>query len=142
MIKRAVDAALLLTAFIAASLVALNFYTIHTLSNRDWCAQIMATEKVTGAGVRTGEDTLRLVIERCSAALMEQLDSVGLIASILAGALALSVGAMFVVKFAGARASVNVGGHGGEIGPAQAANQVADAAADEAHEIGAKSNEV
>lgn len=130
------DAALWLTAFIAASLVGLNFYSIRTLSSRDWCAQIMAAEKFTGAGVETDPATLQLVIENCSGAVLRQLESVGWIALILAGALALSMAAMFVVKFAGAQAHGQVGDNHLGIGPAQAADQVAEAAREEAGLIG------
>lgn len=127
---------LLLTAFVAASLVGLNFYSIYTLSSRDWCAQIMTAEKFVGDKTRTDAATVQLVVEKCAATLFEQLQSVGWIATILAGALALSMAAMFVVKFAGAQASGSLPGGGSfDFRKAQGAQQVADAAQGEATDI-------
>lgn len=130
----------LMTMLITLALIGLVYYSIQTLSSRDWCGQIMAAEKYTGSKTLTNQDTVQLVIGSCTKLVNEQLQSVGLVAKILAGALALSVVAMYLVKFAGAQASGGFAGGNFNIKGAddthdhikEAADRVADAATVEA----------
>ncbi len=130
----------LMTALFALALVVLVYLSIDTLSSRDWCAQIMAAERFTGAKTITDPETVRLVIGSCTRLLSEQLASVGIVAKILAGALALSVVAMYLVRFAGAQASGSVAGNsfdirGVDAPETKAAKRVAGAAVEEAKEV-------
>ena len=129
-----------MTILITLALIGLVYYSITTLSSRDWCGQIMAAEKYTGNKTLTDQDTVQLVIGSCTKLVYEQLNAVGMVAKILTGALALSVVAMYLVKFAGAQASgsiagnnFNISGQGNKV--QQAADRVADAAVEEAQHV-------
>ena len=134
-------AVLIMTGVITAALVGLVWYSINTLSSRDWCNQIMAAEKFTGATTNTAPETVQLVIKMCTTLLEAQLDSVGFVAKTLAGGLALCVVAMYLVKFAGGRASGEIAGNKFNIQGStpevatQAAERVAEAASKEAEEV-------
>ena len=128
-----------MVAVIALALVALNWYTISTLSARDWCQQIMTTEKYLGPESRlSSAENIQLVIDWCGKTGLMQLQGIAWVAKVLAVALGLIPVAVFVVKFSGASFRGNVGGNSFSMGREdrdEAAEQVAQAAVDEAERI-------
>lgn len=125
-----------MVAVISVALVALNWYTISTLSARDWCAQIMTTEKYLGDEGRLADpENIRLIIEWCARTGQTQLEAIGWVAKVLAVALGLVPAAVFVVKFSGANVSGSVAGNSFRMGRNEAADRVADAAEEEADRI-------
>lgn len=127
-----------IVSVIAVSLVCLNWYAISTLAARDWCTQIMTTEKYLGPENRlSSPENITLIIEACSATGQTQLAAIAWVAKALAVALGLIPVAVFVVKFSGASVSGEVGGANLRLGSGnsavqqaahEAAHRVADAA--------------
>lgn len=129
-----------IVAVIAIALVCLNWYAISTLAARDWCNQIMATERYLGPETRlSSEQNIRLIIQECSDTGQTQLAAVAWVAKALAVALGLIPAAVFVVKFSGASVSGNVAGANVKLGAGdsalrQAAHEAAETVADKAEE--------
>lgn len=129
-----------IVAFIATALVALNWKVIDTLAARDWCNQIMATERYLGPDSRlSSPENITLIIEACAETGQLQLAAVAWVAKALAVALGLIPAAVFVVKFSGASVSGNVGGANINLGPGdsavqRAAHEAAEHVAEKAEE--------
>lgn len=121
-----------MASIIAIALCWLNWLTIDTLSDRTWCTQLTAVEKFMhdAHGQRpVSSENITMILNACRDVGLAQIDHIGLVAKILAGGLVLSVVSVFMVKFAGARASGEIGGANFDISANASAHQAAEAVA-------------
>ena len=127
-------------AIVAIALIGLNWYAINTLAARDWCAQIMTTEKYLGPDGRlSSAENIKLIVELCGETGKMQIEAIAWVAKALAVALGLIPVAVFVVKFSGAGVSGTVAGASARLGAGdsalrQAAHDAAETVADKSRE--------
>lgn len=121
--------ALLCVAATSAFLGYLALKLIETLSSPTWCGTALQAERI------TAKDSF-LGLTACVDLLKIQLGALALNSQIVIGTFALCLGVLVVIVIAGARiAGKAPGGVEVDLAPAEAAEEVADAAVDKAEEI-------
>lgn len=121
--------ALLCVAVTSGFLAYLALRLIGTLSSPSWCSTALQAERITAKETFVG-------LTACVDLLKIQLSALALNSQIVIGTFALCLGVLVVIVIAGARIAGRIPG-GGEVdlAPADAADEVAEAAADKAAEI-------
>lgn len=121
--------ALLCVAATSGFLGYLALKLISTLSSPSWCSTALQAERITAKDTFVG-------LTACVDLLKIQLNALALNSQIVIGTFALCLGTLVVIVIAGARiAGKGPGGMEVDLAPAQAADEVADAAVNKAAEI-------
>lgn len=120
--------AVLCVACTAGFLGYLTIWLTNTLSSSDWCGKAIQAEKISPGTTFVG-------LTACIDLLKVQLGALAINSHVAVGSFALCLIVLIVVVIAGAKANFKAGKDGIEGSVERAADQVAEAAVDEAEQI-------